>query len=93
MNISVTLLLNSIVCNMYLCSKVVSTLGSDCIHLNVKPIQVLRTVVIARLICVANLVDLVAVKAILVRLCMDTELLMISKGRHKMHKGDNFLEF
>ena len=47
MSISGTLLLNSIVCDRYLCSKVVSTLDSDGIRLNVKPIQVLRTVVIA----------------------------------------------
>ena len=93
MNISGTLLLNPIVCNRYLCSKVVSTLGSDGIHLNVKPIQVLRIVIIACLICVSNSVDLVAVKAILVKLCVDTELLMFSKGRHKAHKGDNFPEF
>ena len=93
MNISGTLLLNSIVCDRYLYSKVVSTLGSDGIHLNVKPIQVLRTVVIACLICVSNSVDLVAVKAILAKLCMDTELLMFSKGRHKAHEGDDILGF
>ena len=79
MNISVTLLLNSIVCDRYLCSKVVSTLGSDGICLNVKPIQVLRTVIIACLIYVSNSVDLVAVKVILVKLCAETKLQMFSK--------------
>ena len=81
MNISGTLLLNSIVCDRYLCSKVVSTLGSDGIRLNVKPIQVLRTVIIGCLICVSNSVNLVAVKAILVKLCGETELQMFAKGK------------
>ena len=93
MNISGTLLLNLVVCDRYLCSKVVSTLGSDGIHLNVKPIQVLITMIIACLICVFNSADLVAVKAILVKLCMETELQMFSKGRHNAHKGDDFQDF
>ena len=93
MNISGTLLLGPVVCNRYLCSKVVSTLGLDGMPLNVKPIQVLRTVIVACLICVSNSVDLVAVKAILVKLCKETELSMFSKGRHKAHEGEDFPEF
>ena len=85
MNISGTFLLGSIVCNRYLCSKVVSTLGSDGMRLSVKPIQVLRTVMVARLTCVSNSVDLVAVKSILVELYVETEQSMFSKGRHKAH--------
>ena len=93
LNIAGTLLLSSIVCDGYLCSKVVSILGSEGIRLVVKQIQVPRTVVIACLICVSNLVDLVAVKAILAKLCVDTELLTISKFRHKAPEGDNFPGF
>ena len=93
MNISCTLLLSSIVCNRYLCSKVVSTLGSDGMRLDVKPIQVLRTMIVACLICVSNSVDLVAVKSILAKLCAEIEQSMFSKGRHKAHEGFDFPEF
>ena len=76
-----------------MCSKVVSVLGSEGIRLSVKPIQVLKTLVIACLICVSNLAELVAIKAILKKLCKDTELLMMSNGRHKNHKGTDFPDF
>ena len=62
-------------------------------RLNVKPIQVLKMMVIACLICVFNSIDLTVIKAILVKLCTDTELLMVSKGRHKSYEGNGFPGF
>ena len=82
-SISGTLLLKSEICDHYLCSKVTSGLGSEGIRLNVTQIQVLKTMVVGCLICVSNLIDITAVKAILLKLCKDTELLMIKNGRNK----------
>ena len=93
MNISGTLLLSSLVCNRYLCSKVNSSVSSDGLHLSVKPIQVLKTEIVACLICVSNSVCLVAVKAFFIKLCRETEQSMFSKGRHQTHEGEYFLEF
>ena len=93
MNISGTLLLSSVVCDKYLCSKVNSSLSSDGLRLNVKPIQVLRTEIVACLICVSNSVCLVAVKCIVMKLCRETEQSMFSKGRHQAHLGEDFPEF
>ena len=62
--ISGTMLLQSVTCDEYICSKVTSSLGSDGICLNVKTIQVLKTIVVACLTCVSNLADLAAVKSI-----------------------------
>merc|ERR1711884_940604 len=82
MNISGTLLLSSLVCNKYLCSKVKSSLSSDGLRLNVKPIQVLRTEIVACLICISNSVCLLAVKSFLMKLCRETEQSMFLKGGH-----------
>ena len=73
MSISGTLLLSSLVCDRYLCNKVNSNLGSNGLRLNVKPIQVLRTEIIACIICVSNSVCLVAVKSFLLKAFQDTE--------------------
>ena len=67
MSISGTLLLSPLFCDKYLCNKVNSKLGSDRLRLNVKPIQVLRTKIVACIICVSNSVCLVAVKSFLIK--------------------------
>ena len=82
-SISGTFLLKSAVCDHYLCSKVNSGLGSEGIRLNVKEIQVLKTMVVSCLTCVSNLANLTAIKAITLKLINDTEALMIKNGRHK----------
>ena len=63
--ISGTLLLRSEVCDHYLRSKVVSVLGSEGVRFSVKTIQVLKTMIVACIICVSNLADLVALLGIL----------------------------
>ena len=92
-SISGTLLLKSKICDHYLCSKVTSGLGSEGIRLNVKQIQVLKTMVVACLTCVSNLADITAVKSILLKLCKDTETLMFKNGRHKQYDGTDLQDF
>ena len=92
-SISGTLLLKSEICDHYLCSKVTSGLGSEGIRLNVKQIQVLKTMVVGCLIYVSTLADITAVKAILFKLCTDTELLMIKNGRNKQYDGMDIPDF
>ena len=87
------MLLQSIICDEYICNKVISLLGSDGIRLHVKAIQVLKTIVVACLTCVSNLADLAAVKSILQRVCRDMETAMIAQGRHKQYLGQEFPEF
>ena len=88
-----TLLLRSEVCDHYLCSKVVSVLGSEGVRLSVKPMQVLKTMIVACIICVSNLADLVALSGILKKLCAETELLMMRHGRNKQYEGTDFPDF
>ena len=93
MSISSTLLVSSLVCDKYLCNKVNSNLGSNGLRLNVKPIQVLRTKIIACIICVSNSVCLVAVKSFLVKAFQDTEQSMFSRGKHQAYMNEDFPEF
>ena len=93
MSISGTLLLSSLVCDKYLCNKVNSSLSSDGLRLNVKPIQVLRTEIIACVICISNSVCLVAVKSFLMKICRETEQSMFSRGKHQAHLDKDFPEF
>ena len=92
-SISGTFLLKSAVCDHYLCSKVNSGLGTEGIRLNVKEIQVLKTMVVSCLTCVSNLADLTAIKAIILKLINDTEALMIKNGRHKQYDGTDLQDF
>ena len=64
-SISGTLLLQLEACDHYLCGKVVSVLGSEGIHLSIKSIQVLKTMVIACITGVSNLANLSADKVLL----------------------------
>ena len=86
------MILNSLVCDEYICTKVNSILGSDGIRLNVKPIQVLKTTVIACLACVSNLTELSTVKSILAKVCKDAENAMTAQGRHREYEGSPFPE-
>jgi len=88
--ISGTLILNSVVCDEYICTKVNSMLGSDGIRLNVKQIQVLKTTVISCITCVSNQVELATVKLLLVKVCKDAEEAMISQGRHRQYEASPF---
>ena len=92
MSISGTLLLNSLVCDKYLCNKVNSNLGSDGLCLNVKPIQVLRTEIAACVICVSNLVCLAAVKSFIINVFRDTEQSMFLRGKHQAYMDEDLPE-
>ena len=85
--ITTTLLLKSDVCEVYLCSRVVSVLGSDGIRLDVKNIQVLKTLNIACIICVSLLAELDALTIILKKVLKDMETIMIGKGKNKEFQG------
>ena len=92
MSISGTLLLNSLVCDKYLCNKVNSNLGSDGLRINVKPIQVLRTEIVACVTCVSNSVCLVAISSFINDAFKDTEQLMFSKGKHQAYMTEDHPE-
>ena len=92
MSISGTLLLNSLVCDKYLCNKVNSNLGSDGLRINVKPIQVLRTEIVACVTCVSNSVCLVAVSSFINDAFKDTEQLMFTKGKHQAYMTEDHPE-
>ena len=91
MSISGTLLLNSVVCDKYLCNKVNSNLGSDGLRMK-KPIQVLRTEIVACVICVSNSVCLVAVTSFINDAFKDTEQFMFSKGKHQAYMAEDHPE-